>query len=522
MASAPSIAENKERVLLDGSPVRLRDRYGPNLLIVLFAVLALHGSPVPYNNEWLYQLHLIKQWHPDFLANDWTFASNSPEHRVFNILAGSLTLILPSGPIAWMGRLFAWTLSALALFRLGARFRIPPGYIAASLILWLVKGQSLVGGEWIFGSFEAKTLAYPLLFLALDGLLAGRALRAGLGLGLCFSLHPAVGLWGGLALATALPFAGWRLRDLGAFAGTAFLAALPGALPMLPMLTGGDGSTPSDWEFLSLVQMPHHFDPFSWPLKSMAAVYLLFLGCAWHAHRNWRDRDIRLLFLFQAGTALAFTAGICLRYAENYALLKFMPFRLFPLLTPLFFCFAMGHAYLHATRRPGRAFLAAAFLAAFLVVGNPLTSCYYILKEKQGEWLIREDGFHRAAEWMAANTPQGATAIMPPWRNEAWYLSRRGMIAHARFHPYDRLGEWRERVRAQVGDARGTPRQRIKAMEAHYLALTPEAIASLAAKYRTGYLISSAAYPFPELFRSGEWRVYALDEAASRPPAAVR
>lgn len=517
MSQSLTTEEKTAPVLETAVRSRIRDDYRLNLALVLAAVLVLHGAPVPYNNELLYQLHLIRQWHPEFLANDWTFASNGPEHRIFNTLVGSLTLMLPPDLLTWGGRIVAWTLNAMALFRLGARFRIPPGPIAGCLILWLVMGQAQVAGEWIFGGFEAKTLAYPLLFLALEGLLAGRVLRAALGLGFCFSMHPAVGLWGGMAMGMALLFAGWRPRQWALFLGAAFLAALPGVLPMLPILAGGDGTLPEDWKFLALVQMPHHFDPFSWPLKNMVALYLLFLGCAWHAYRNRGNRDFRLLFLFQAGTALAFTAGIVLRGTENYGLLKFMPFRLFPLITPLFFFFAMAHTYLHARRRPGKPVLAAAFLAGALVVGNPFKSGFDILKEKQGEWLIRKDGFWRAAEWMAVNTPPGATAIMPPWRNEAWYLSRRGMIAHARFHPYDRIGEWRERVRAQVGEVKpGTSRQKIAAMASHYLALTPEEMGSLAAKYHTSYAISSAAYPFPELFRSGDWRVYRLDGSSAR------
>jgi hypothetical protein len=513
-APAPEV---KRRWLPSGAGKGLRDDFRLNLLFVLAAVLALHGAPVPYNNEWLYQLHLIKQWHPDFLANDWTFASNSPEHRVFNTLVGSLTLVIPPTPLAWLGRLLGWALNAWALFRLGRRFRIPAGMISASLILWLILGQALVGGEWVFGSFEAKVFAFPLLFLALDGLMEGRVLRTALGIGLCFSLHPAVGLWGGFALGFALPFAGWRPRDWGLFLGAALLTAMPGILPLLPFMMGGDGSVPEDWKYLALINMPHHLDPFSWPVKNIAAVYLLFFANAWHAYRNRRDANLRLLFLFQAGTALAFTAGIGLRYAESYGILKFMPFRLFPLLTPLFFFFAMGHAYRHARKRPDAKTLAAAGLAGILVVGNPFKSAFDILKENQGEWLIRKDGFDRAAEWMAANTPPGATAIMPPWRNEAWYLSQRGMIAHYRFHPYDRLGEWRERVREQVGVVGpGTPREKIKAMESHYLALTPEDILSLSARYHTGYLVSAGAYPFPELFRSGAWRVYALERGDAR------
>ncbi len=499
---------------------RHRDDFLPNLAFVLLAVLALHGAPVPYNNEWLYQLHLITQWHPQFLLNDWTFASNSPEHRVFNTLVGPITLILSPTATAWVGRVLGWLLNALALFRLGGRFHIPLWMISASTVLWLALGQSLVGGEWVFGSFEAKVFAYPFLFLALDGFLEGKVWRTALCIGLCFSFHPAVGMWAGLALAMALPFAGWRFRDWLLFAVVAGLAALPGALPLLPFMVGGDGSIPEDWKFMALVNMPHHLDPFSWPIRNTVSVYILFLINAWHAYRNRRDRPLRLLFLFQAGTALIFTVGIVLRYTESYGILKFMPFRLFPLLTPLFFFFAMSQAWWHARKRPSPRILAAAALAGVLVVGNPIKSTYDIVRENQGEWLRKEDGFPAAARWMSIHTPLGATAIMPPWRDEAWYLSQRGMIAHYRFHPYDRLEEWMERVREQVGTVEpGKPREKRKAIEAHYLALTPGEIATLAAKYHTGYLISASEYPFPELFHSGAWRVYALSPEAAQASA---
>lgn len=491
---------------------RHRDDFLLNLAFVLLAVLALHGAPVPYNNEWLYQLHLIKQWHPHFLLNDWTFNSNSPEHRVFNTLVGPFTFILSPTATAWVGRVLGWLLNALALFRLGGRFRIPLWMVSGSIVLWMALGQSLVGGEWVFGSFEAKVFAYPFLFLALDGFLDGKVVRTALCIGLCFSFHPAVGMWAGLALGMALPFAGWRVRDWFLFLALAGLAALPGALPLLPFMVGGDGSVPEDWKYMALVNMPHHLDPFSWPVRNTVSVYILFLCNAWHAWRYRSERPIRLLFLFQSGAILIFTAGILLRYTGSYGILKFMPFRLAPLLVPLFFFFAMCHAYMHAERRPSPRILWAAALAGVLVIGNPIKSTYDILRENQGEWIRKEDGFPAAARWMAANTPAGAVAIMPPWRDEAWYMSERGMIAHYRFHPYDRLDEWMQRVRAQVGTIEpGNHREKRKVMEAHYLALTPEEIRSLAAKYHTGYLISRSGYPFPELYRSGSWCIYALD-----------
>lgn len=482
------------------------------LLLLLIFLLATSGNPVPSGNEWLYQLTLIKQWHPDFLANDWTFASNGPEHVVFNTLFGFLASLTSPTWVAWSGRIVGWLLNALALYRLGGRFDLPRWMITLSIMIWLGLGQSLVGGEWIFLGFEAKVFAYPLLFFALDAMLGGRMAVSGLAIGACFSLHPAVGLWGGLSLGCVLLATGWKPRPWFTFAALAILAALPGAIPLLSV-AGGAGATVDDWKFMSLVVMPFHLDPFSWPKRDILALYFLLSFNVIHAWRHRENKAIFLLAVFQAGTALWFTLGLVLRLTDQYGILKMMPFRLFPLLTPLFFIFTLGRTYLTAREhRPGKAF-AALGLVCLLMLNNPIGAIVDLVNDTVDQWKSEGDGFTRSAAWISENTPPGSVGIVPPWRREAWYLTRRGIVANFSFHTYDRVGEWRKRLEDLVGELQ--PRgmeDTFKAMRTHYFSLPPEKVAAMATKYKAAYFVTTGEYPFPVLHQADGWKVYSLDE----------
>ena len=91
-----------------------------------------------------------------------------------------------------------------ALLRLGRTFGLAPMGAVLGVTLWLVAGQSLVGSETLFPTFEAKTVAWILLLYALVRLLERRYDLAAILAGLSFTLHPSVGLQGGAAMGLAV------------------------------------------------------------------------------------------------------------------------------------------------------------------------------------------------------------------------------------------------------------------------------------------------------------------------------
>lgn len=63
------------------------------VVILMLCVLLLKAGPVPYENEEVYLLSLIKQWQPDFLPHDWMYEKVIGTHFVFNTLFGWLRII---------------------------------------------------------------------------------------------------------------------------------------------------------------------------------------------------------------------------------------------------------------------------------------------------------------------------------------------------------------------------------------------------------------------------------------------
>jgi len=161
---------SKKFGFLDGL-FKLKDDFFFNFALLFAYVLILNreGAFVPSNNESTYLLQLAKQWNPGLLSNDWSFSGQSSSHYVFNLIFGPLTLLLSLEIVGWIGRILSWSLILVALFQLAKHFRIPLWMITASILLWLFYGQSIVGGEWILGTFEAKCIAYALLFFSLNG-----------------------------------------------------------------------------------------------------------------------------------------------------------------------------------------------------------------------------------------------------------------------------------------------------------------------------------------------------------------
>jgi len=134
--------------------------------------------------------------------------------------------------VGWSGRIAVWILSLPALIKLGRRWEIPDWTIAVSIFLWLAFSQSVVNDEWIFGGFEAKTIAYICLLFSLLGFSKGRIIAPAVLLGPSFSFHPAVGLWAIPAIGSALLSEKIPTIDFAKVVGVTALFSLFGLIPL--------------------------------------------------------------------------------------------------------------------------------------------------------------------------------------------------------------------------------------------------------------------------------------------------
>ena len=487
---------------------KLRNNFGLNFAILFAAVIAFAARRPPFANEYIYLLRLAKTYRPDFLLNDLSFAIPGNEHWVFNHIFGLATFIVPIEFLAWGGRITCWAVLLYALIRLARQWEIPLWMVTASILLWLAKGQSVIGEEWMIATFEAKCIAYICLLFALDGFSRGRTAYPAMLLGATFSFHPAVGLWAILAAGLALLYTRREWRTLLITVGLTFLFALPGLIPLLG--EGGISSSADDWKFIELVRFPHVFDPFSWSKGAICLVYLQLAFCVM-VFRRTGGSSRRFLIGFLSALGLFFAVGIAMRGMGQYELLRMMPMRLFPVFVPLFFFLTLAEAYRKELLGPPANALLAVAVCSLLLWPSPIGTATDQLIQTYRSWAVEPDDTARAYVWLKENTPNGTIVIAPPWRQDLWYLSNRAQVASAGFPTYADLGEWRQRVALLSGESlENRNRVDIDRRPEFYNSLSVDSVREIAARSGASYLVTEGEYPFDVVYQSGKTRIYHL------------
>ncbi|MEZ5429184.1 MAG: DUF6798 domain-containing protein [Pyrinomonadaceae bacterium] len=490
---------------------KLKENYWLHFALLLAVVFLLCGKPVPYSNEYVYLLRLIKPFHADFLLNDFIYSKPANEHWLFDHIFGFFTLFVRVEVIAWIGRIACWTLLLAGLLRLGKLWKIPLWLVSGSVFLWLCLGQSMVADEWMIGVFEAKGPAYICLLFALDGFAREQLFYPSALLGLSFSLHPAVGLWAIPAAVLAVALVRFDLVKLIKIAAIGGLFSLPGLIPLFSSQITNDQNTTENWKYFELVIFPYHFDPFSWARSSLVLMILIGVFCLMFYLKNKADERQKFLTAFLLILFLFFISGLFLRALGQYELLRFMPMRLYSVIGPLFFLFALAAAYRQKVFAPPVTPLSALGLICLLGWTSPLATGFFNLQNTVKEWRTPRDDAAETFIWIRENTPNGTVVLAPPWRRDFWYLSRRAQVVSFVHTPVADLNEWRARLRELVG--RHPPEEgeiEKKDMADFYNQLTTDEILESTRKYGADYFISQTVYPFPIAFQSGKFKVYRM------------
>lgn len=475
------------------------------LAFLFLVVLAFHGRPVPFGNESIYLLRLG----PYVPANDWSFAQTATEHWLFNFIFSIPANLLPLEIMGWAGRVVVWILCLAGLIKLGRNWKIPFWAIAFSISLWLAIGQSVVNAEWIFASFEAKTVAYFCLLFALDRFSNQKWIPASVLLGLAFSFHPAVGLWAIPAVGFALIAERIALRDLLKVVALTFLFSLPGIFPLMGEQMGAQPASFDDWQFIVTKHMPFHFDPFYFSKMGMVVLGMMLI---FNVIALLKSDSFALRFLrnFQIAIALFFMLGVILRVFEFYPLLRFMPMRLFPILTPLFFLFT---AFYFAARlgQMWKKIIAAVFVVVTFGLLHPIDGGIGLLRETKADWIAKPNDLQRSLMWASQNTPADAVILTAPIGREFWHYSKRAQIVSYSYPRYDRLSEWRKRIADVTGNVQITDRASSRQeIESAFAGLSVTQIEEIKRNYSTTHLVSRTVYPFPVIFETETYRVYQL------------
>jgi len=511
----------------------------PPALAVTALSLVLYGWPAPRLSEELY-LPLVKRaGDPDYLRGDWTFSGAFPEHWVFNHLLAPLGRALPIEVLGWVGRLATWPLLAYLLVGLVGRLRIRPWAAAGAVMLWLVANQAVLGGEWILGTFEAKTVAYCFLLGALHASLSGRVPLALVLLGTTLALHPAVGLWGAWAGSIALLALPETRRATLRWCWLGLCFAAPGLVEGFAAI---GPATDALRQFVVLVAIPYHTDPFfggttagGWQAGLRIGLLLaMFAANLWAFRRSSRDLAQRYLAAFQIAAAVPFALGIVARVLGLWSFLQLMPFRSFPLFVPLVF-FAqvvrLASESWHTGPAPGTSRRArrraersgrrravglvsgAAFIA--LLGTAPLLAAPRMAARNLAAWTGRDDE-GAAFEWIRENTTPSTRCIVSVDRQDAFSRTQRPLVANWQAIRYDDLAAWKRRVVDLVGspatfDGPGWTGD-LEHLRDAYAGLDATQVERIARRYDATCLVSTTHYPFPVRHREGDVRIYRIDK----------
>jgi len=471
-------------------------------------VIALHAKPVPFGNEFIYLMRLG----PYAPVNDWSFAHAANEHWLFNLIFSIPANLVPLEVLGWAGRALVWILCLAGLIRLGQNWKIPYWSISFAVSFWLAIGQAVVNAEWMIGTFEAKTVAYACLLFALNYIASEKLTLGSILLGLSFSFHPAVGLWAIPAVGIALLAERVAIRDVAKVAGLTLLFALPGIVPLIGEQIEAQPASYTDWQFIVIKHMPFHFDPFYFSTLGMALLGLMLIFNV-IALRGTESFALRFLRSFQIAIAGFFLLGILLRALELYPLLRLMPMRLFPILTPLFFIFSAVY-FLRKLDGPLRKAIALACVLVILGLLDPLDEGIGRLRELKASWVARPNDLEMSLRWIAKNTPPDSVILTSPIGKEFWYHSQRSQAVSYMYPRYDRLSEWRGRIGDLTANAPITDRASSRAeIETAFADLSAEQIEALQQKYSATYLVTTTDYSFPVAFRAETYKVYRLPQA---------
>ena len=165
-------------------------------LLGIFVVLALmSANGVPGVNETHYLTKAKHFWNPDWCQGD-LFLSSSNAHYAFFAIFGWPTLLISLDLYAWIGRILCWIAMAYAWFRLNSTLSIRNWLMPFTAALFLlISSRFDMAGEWVVGGFEAKSVTYVCVILALDSFLRRHYASFWIWLGLGCLFHLVIGVW---------------------------------------------------------------------------------------------------------------------------------------------------------------------------------------------------------------------------------------------------------------------------------------------------------------------------------------
>ena len=504
---------------------------------VVFLVFALYAAyPVPEPNEPHYLGKAKHYWNPAWIERDF-FLDSADSHWAFYVAFGWLTRFASLPATAWIGRIATWALLAAAWRRLSFSVVPRPGAAILSAVLFVALCEHChMAGEWAVGGFEAKGVAYALVFAGLAELVRNRWNTAWILFGAAAAFHVLVGGWAAIAAGLAWlasPTDRPRLSSIVPGLAVGLLLSLAGVIPALRLTLGADPLVASEAAYIYVYErLPHHLSFFSFRPWFRLRFAILILTWLLLDRLVPADTGARRLRRFISATLVFVAIGIVLsvlsRSRPDLAarLLRYYWFRFSDVMLPAGVALGLtGGALLLGAARPRWRFVPPVVLgvvACALLAPQIDARLHPAAPRADKAGKVRNYADWRdACAWIAANTPADARFLTPRSAQTFKWHAERSEVVTWKDLPQDAesiVAWWR-----RLNDVHGTeavpgtddtqPR-----WHASLADLGAEKLQQLGLQFDAQYVLTEAEPPLdlPCLYRNDTYAVYRLSREESQ------
>lgn len=360
------------------------------------------------------------------------------------------------------------------------------------------------------GYFHPRVLAFGLGLFVIAALLRRRVVLAAAGVAGAMLIHPTTGIWFGVLVLGALVArpGGWRLA-----------AAIAGACTSAGLLIVTSGAARSafvvmDPAWTAVFASKDYLFPMEWAtsnwLANAIAPTVLAAICIVRLRASLADEGERGLMLGAAALVLLFLFSLPFSQARVALAVQLQIPRVLWIVDFLATAYLVWALVDRSSTSAGRRVLA--LTLSLLVVGSAARG-YYVMRIARERPLVRRTLAHTpwqaTADWAATHTPSDANFILDP--DHAWKEDVSFRVAAQRDVYLEKVKDaamatYSREVAMRVADR--------TAALGEFASLTPERATALARKYDLDYLIADTPFALPVVFRSGDFRVYALRSSA--------
>jgi len=393
-------------------------------------------------------------WDPHWAGGD-LFLESADAHWVFYALFGWVTLSASLTTAAVIGRLATWICLAWGWHHLCTALLPGRGVAVLTAALYVALSERFqLAGEWVVGGVEAKGFAYACVFAAVASLIRERWKHSLLWTGVASALHPVVGLWCGVCLASSWALAGRERPSVVSL----MPAILTGGVPALSMDMTSDAATRAAAHAIYVFgRLRHHLLPeafATWHVIRHTLLFAAWIAIAWWTPKTdtWR----RLRGFVWGAVLIAFAGGaidLITRFDDNLraSLLRFYWFRTSDAILPLGVALgavAVVRRFFEDRPRLRRALLSGLCIAAAVHLLEYDGSWRLQHRVPRAERAISVDDWRDVCHWIEQNTPSDAMLITPRYNQTFKWHTSRAEVATWKDLPQDAEGiiEWDKRL----------------------------------------------------------------------------